>query len=693
MPDAHAFLQNLALVLCVAAATTVLCQRLHLPVVFGYLLAGMIVGPHLPIPIVADPGMMRTLSELGVILLMFSIGLEFSLRSLLQVGPLAGPAALAETSLMFGLGFAVGRAFGWSTLECLFIGAAVAISSTTIIARAFAERGVKGRLTEIVFGILIVEDLIAIFLVAVLTAIGAGGGLSAGGLALTAVRLVTFLVGLVSLGLLTVPRLVRAVVRLHRDETTLVASVGICFAAALLALAFGYSVALGAFIAGALVAESGEARTVERLIQPVRDMFVAIFFVSVGMLIDLSVILSHWGAVLALSLVVVGGKLIAVSVGTFLSGNGLRLSVQAGMSLAQIGEFSFIIIAVGLATGATREFLYPVAVAVSAITSLATPWLIRMADPVASYVDRTLPRPMQTFAALYGSWIERMRSGAREDMGRDRMKRLVRVLLLDAILLAGVVIGAAAEMGRFTTILGGWTHISERAARWVVVAGGAVISVPLIVGLARSARLLGLVLAVRALPTAGARKVDLAMAPRRALVVTLQLAILLVVGLPFIAITGLFLPPAPALLLIGLMLTGLGVAFWRSAVNLQGHARAGAEVIVAAIAKQLQDEPVLESAVARRDSLAHTLDRVHTMLPGLGEPIPIRIEPNSPAVDRTLAQLNVRALTGATVLCIIRDGAQVLVPTGHEVLRAGDVLAVAGSHEAAEAARMSLAPS
>jgi CPA2 family monovalent cation:H+ antiporter-2 len=468
MEDAHAFLQNLALVLCTAAVTTVVFQRLKQPVVFGYLMAGMIVGPHTPIPLSADEGMVRTLSELGVILLMFSLGLEFRLKRVVQVAATSGIAALFETSMMLGLGYVVGRLFGWTSIESIFAGAIVAISSTTIIARAFAEQGLRGKISEIVFGILIVEDLIAIFLVAVLTAIAAGGGISPGSLGLTAVRLGAFLVGLIGVGIVIVPRLIRTVIGLDRDETTLVATIGICFAAAWLAVTLGYSAALGAFIAGSLVAESGEGLRIEQFVHPVRDMFVAIFFVSVGMLIDPRVIVDHAGAVVALTVLVIVGKIVAVSIGTFLTGNGLRASVQTGMSLAQIGEFSFIIAAVGLAARATGEFLYPVAVAVSAITTLLTPWLIRGAGPAANWVDRKLPRPLQTTAALYASWIENMRR-APVQAGRSRVRGIVRVLFIDGLLMAIVIIGAAAERDRIATALSAWLGLSEAAGIAVVI--------------------------------------------------------------------------------------------------------------------------------------------------------------------------------------------------------------------------------
>ena len=329
MPEAPEFLKNLALVLCVAAVATVVFQRLRQPVVFGYLLAGLIIGPHLPVPLVADEGTVRTLAELGVILLMFSLGLEFSLRKLIAVAPTAGIVAVAQASAMSLLGYMLGQFFGWTTLESVYAGAIIAISSTTIIVKTFAEHGVRGRVAELVFGILIIEDLIAIFLLVILTALSSAGGISPATIGVTALRLTMFLAGLIGVGLLVVPRLMRAVVRLERPETTLVASIGICFAFAELAWAFGFSVALGAFVAGSLIAESGTAKVVEQLVHPVRDMFAAIFFVSVGMMIDPARVVDHWGAVLAFSAVVIVGNLFVVTTSAFLTGVDTRTSVQA----------------------------------------------------------------------------------------------------------------------------------------------------------------------------------------------------------------------------------------------------------------------------------------------------------------------------------------------------------------------------
>jgi CPA2 family monovalent cation:H+ antiporter-2 len=691
MENAHAFLQNLALVLCTAAVTTVVFQRLKQPVVFGYLIAGMIVGPHTPIPLSADEGMVRTLSELGVILLMFALGLEFRLRRVIQVAATSGISALFETSMMLGLGYIAGRMLGWSSIESIFAGAIVAISSTTIVARAFAEQGIKGKVSQVVFGILIVEDLIAIFLVAVLTAVAAGGGISPERLGMVGLRLGAFLVGLIGIGIVIVPRLVRTVIALDRDETTLVATIGIAFAAAVLAVSLGYSAALGAFIAGSLVAESGESVRIEQFVHPVRDIFVAIFFVSVGMLIDPRVIAQHWGAVVTFTLLVILGKVVAVSIGAFLTGNGLRASVQTGMSLAQIGEFSFIIAAVGLATGATGDFLYPVAVAVSAVTTLSTPWLIRGAGPVASWVDRKLPRPLQTTAALYASWIEQMQSGS-PHAGKSRTRGLVRVLVIDAVLLAALIIGASIGERRISALLQPWLGVSHVVATTAVMIAAIALALPLLVGIYRTARRLGFILAVRALPRAGRRAVDFAAAPRRALVAILQLVTLLMVAIPLIAITQPFLPGYPGVALLFVIAVLLGAALWKSALNLQGHAQAGAEMIVAALKPQVMNDQV--------DALTKTMEHVATMLPGLGAPEVVRIAVNSPAVDKSLADLNIRGLTGATVLAITRSQStleneaalQVGVPSGSQRLQVGDVLALAGTHEAIAAARLLLVP-
>jgi len=676
--SATLLLEAIALVLGVAAITTVLFQRVHQPVVLGYLLAGVLVGPYVAFPVFANPEIVHSLSELGVILLMFALGLEFRLRKLVELAPTAGLVALLQCILMTWLGFAVGRSFGWTVLESIFTGALISISSTTIIAKAFDEQSVRGRVREFVVGILIVEDLIAVLLMAVLTAIATGSGLSAGALAFTTGKLVAFLVGLVAIGILIVPRSMRAIVRLNRPETTLVASIGFCFAISLLAQAFGYSVALGAFIAGSLVAESGEEHAIEPLVAPVRDVFAAVFFVSVGMMINPGLILENAGAVAALTVAVLLGSIITVSVGAFLTGNGTRVSIQSGMSLAQIGEFSFIIAALGSSLGATRDFLYPVAVAVSAITTLTTPWLIRSSGPFASFVDRKLPKPVQTFVALYGGWIERVRASPREPTRTATLRRVAALLLVDAGCIVALIAVASVSLEVTTGFLSDTLGLEHRAASALVAAAAVLLCTPFLAGIFRLARRLGAMLAQVAFPDRGLGALDLAAAPRRALRVALELMVVLIVALPILAVTqplvGGFTAAAVAIAL-GL---AVGIAFWRTATDLAGHVRAGAQMVVEAL--------VAQSAPGHRRPDAG-LNEVEGLVPGLGHLVPVHIHASSPAVGKTLAELDLRGLTGATVLAIQRGKTGMSIPSARETLLEGDVLALAGTEESVDAAK------
>ena len=682
MDSSHDFLANLALVLCVAALTSLIFQRLRQPVVFGYLVAGMIIGPHIPIPLVADEQMVHAFSELGVVLLMFSIGLEFNLRKLIAVGGPASVVAMVQATTLIGLGYLIGRIAGWTPIESLFTGAAIAISSTTIIAKAFAEQGVRGRVADMVIGILIVEDLIAILLIAILTAVGEGGGLSPREIVTTTLRLVMFLAGLVGVGLLVVPRLIRAAVRSDRAETILVSSMGVCFAASLLALSLGYSVALGAFIAGSLVGESGKEKVVEHLVTPVRDLFVAVFFVSVGMLLEPAVVVDYWHVVLLLVTVVVVANVIAVSAGVFMIGEGLRTAVQAGMSLAQIGEFSFIIASVGIATGATRDFLYPVMVAVCAITTLFTPTLIRTAPRMAAIVDASLPQRLQTFVALYGSWFERLRSAPRT--GKSRTRRLIRVLVIDVVLLAVLFIGLSVEFPLLVDWLDRTAGLAVTPARAVVFVVAAALAAPLVAALVRWTHLLGMEIAVQALPMPAPKKVDMARAPRRALEVTLQFGLLFFVVALLVTVTQPFAPRIPGIAVVMAAALVLFLAIWRSANNLQGHAVAAGEVIAAALSKRMSD--------GKQENVDAAMQKMHEMLPGIGEPVAMTIARGSAADGLTLAELDMRGVTGATVLALLRGQEQVVSPRGDLRMQAGDVIAVAGTHDAVAGARIMVSP-
>jgi monovalent cation:H+ antiporter-2, CPA2 family len=663
------FLENLAIVLCAAAITTIVFQRLRQPVVLGYLIAGIIVGPHFPlVPIVVDKHTVETLSELGVILLMFSLGLEFNLAKLARVAKTGGLIALIEVSLMLSIGYLIGRALGWGPQASIFAGAVISISSTTIIAKTFAEQKTDKSTTERVFGILVAEDLLAILLVTSLTAISTGAGLSAEMLFVTVGQLVLFLVTVVVLGMFVIPRLMRLVVKLNRPETTVVASVGLCFALAIFARTVGYSVALGAFLAGSLVSESGRTRTIEHLVQPLRDVFAAVFFVSVGMLIDPVVAIREWPAILLFTAVVIGGKVLAVGIGSFLSGASIRQAIQSGMTLAQIGEFSFIIASVGLALKATNASLYPVAVVVSALTTLTTPWLVRASEPFGAFVERHTPRRIQVFATLYSSWLERVKQVPEQEGLWPGVRRIAKLILLDVALLIGLVIATSLLFDRASHWLAETFNIHLSITQALVVAASLVAAGPFLVGSVRLVRSLGQLIAQEARSTGGE-------APR-ALLVAVQIGIVLIIGAPFLALTSAFLPATVGLVVLGGIVAFLAFVFWRSANELQTQVRAGVHVVMDMLAKQ--------SATDESGDLEHA---VHSAMPWFGSIQSITIAERSEAVGRTLAEINLRGRTGANVVAIRRSN-EVLVPAADEALRAGDILAITGSPHAVRAAEL-----
>ncbi len=668
--SSHTFLEDLAMVLCVAAITTVIFQKIRQPVVVGYLLAGIIVGPHVTIiPLLADSERIHTLSELGVILLMFALGLEFSVRKLLRLGPTSGFITALQVGFMIWLGYVCGRALGWTPLESIFTGALLSISSTTIVAKAYDETPVPARLRELAFGVLLAEDLTAVVELAVLTTLASGAAVSAPMMTITIARLILFLVAFVGIGFIIVPPLVRMVVRVNRPETTLVASIGICFAFALLAEHAGYSVALGAFLAGSLVAESGESARIEHLVAPVRDIFGAVFFVSVGMMIDPQLIAQHWIALVVLTLAVIFGKIIGVTFASILSGVGTRTSIEAGMSLAQIGEFSFIIAGAGLKSGATREFLYTLAVAVSAITTFLTPYMIRSSAPCADFVARHLPRPLKVLESLYDSWFERIRQGARPGESSGSIGWPIAALVASATLLGAILIINERDPFDLTTMVANMEHLSYFNAGLFVDAFALLLCVAPAAGLYFGSRRLATALASRAFPTLSgddelsARE----MTAEEPMIELLHVTVLLVAAVPLLAIVQPFMAPVEGIGVIVITIVLLTIIVFRNARKIQDQMPNAARMIAAALS---------------RSRTTSSAERGAYEVPGIGRLTPVSVGPGSSGVGRKLSEIDLHTKTGAMVVAIGRDGNEVIVPTGDEILRPGDVLELAGSTDA-----------
>ena len=370
MHEGIGFIQDLAVVMALAGVVTVLFHRLKQPVVLGYIAAGVIIGPYTPpFQLIHDEQTIKTLGELGVVFLMFSLGLEFSLRKLFKVGATAIVAALSEIVLMLWLGYEIGSAFGWSPMDSLFLGAILAISSTTIIVKALSELGLKREtFAQLVFGILIVEDILAIAMLVLLSGIAQTGQLSAGVAVVTLGKLLLFMTVSLVVGILVVPRALHYVARARSDEMLLVAVLGFCFGFCLLVVKLDYSIALGAFLIGAIMAESRHLHRIEHLIAPLRDAFSAIFFVTIGLMLNPAVLVDYAWPIAVITVAVIVGKIVSCGLGSFLAGKDGRTAMRVGMTVSQIGEFSFIIASLGLTLKVTSAFLYPIAVAVSALT-------------------------------------------------------------------------------------------------------------------------------------------------------------------------------------------------------------------------------------------------------------------------------------------------------------------------------------
>jgi len=489
-------LQDLAIVMTVAGGVAFLCYRFHQPVVLGYILAGVIIGPHTPpFPLIKDGETIKTLSELGIIFLMFSLGLEFSLRKVRQVGSQAFIAALLEIPIMLGLGYALGRAFGWSKMDCIFLGGIISISSTTIIVKALAEAGkIREPFANLVFGILIVEDIVAVVMLALLSGVARTGTLQGMEAVTTIGNLAVFLVVSLVLGLLIVPKLIHAVARFRSGELLLVVVLALCFGFSLLTVKMGYSTALGAFLMGAMVAESREIKRIENLMHPVRDMFMAVFFVSVGLLIEPGLLLKHALPVAVLSLAVIVGKILGCTGGAFLGGNSIRSSTRVGMGMAQIGEFSFVIAALGLSLKVTSDFLYPIAVSVSAITAFTTPYMIRSSDHVSHWFETHMPALSRSYLNLYTRWVGQVRERRQDSAVQRILNRIFTQLLIFMSLIAGSLLAGAflsRIVYRFFPIVRphmGWIQ----ASLWLTAL---LVTMPVSIAAFRKLRALGMILA------------------------------------------------------------------------------------------------------------------------------------------------------------------------------------------------------
>lgn len=387
-------IQDLALILGAAGIVTLLFKRVKQPIVLGYILVGLLVGPNINLfPSVVDAESIKTWADIGVIFLLFALGLEFSFKKLLKVGGSAAITGVIELICMMLLGYSLGIMLNWSMMDSIFLGGIIAISSTTIIFRAFDELGLKSQqFTGLVLGVLIIEDLVAILLMVLLSTVAVSQQFQGVPMLISMLKLLLFLSIWFITGIFLLPTFLKRISRLLSSETLLIISLALCLGMVVLADQFGFSAALGAFIMGSLLAETTQAHRIETLVSSVKNLFGAIFFVSVGMLIDPAVLVEYAIPVALLTFSVLVGKTLFVTIGALFAGRPLKQAVQAGTSMAQIGEFSFIIATLGLTLNVISAQIYPIAVGVSVITTFATPYMIRLAEPIYRGLLKVLPQ-------------------------------------------------------------------------------------------------------------------------------------------------------------------------------------------------------------------------------------------------------------------------------------------------------------
>lgn len=666
--ETHHFLMDLASAAGLAALIGMVAHALKQPRILGYLAAGLIIGPYIPIPLLADADRIHTLAEFGVVLVMFAVGLEFRISKLMQVLPVSGFAGIVQVGFMMWAGFTLGTLLGWGSTGAVFLGAALATSSTMVVTSIFGQVQVEDDVRQSALGILVFQDVAAIALITAMTALAAGQELGAWDVAVVVAQLAGVLVGMLGVGMLIIPRLVRFVLGQGGNEGIAVLSVGLAFGMAVLASELGYSAALGAFVAGILVAESGRGHEVEHLIEPLKHVFAAIFFVSIGMAVEPWAALTNLPIALLVAGVVIGAQLVAVTVGSLLSGSPLCRAVKTGFALGQIGEFSFIIATIGATAGVAPPELLPILVTVAAITSFTTAQLVARAPAFVDWLDNRLPDRLQHFLTLYQTWLDRLREG-----GTAPFSRALMSMAFDVV---GLLILAAVSV-----------NVHDPASLWLqeefelgpsmgfllVNLATVLLMLPLLIGLLRNARALARLMVVRLVPGDEARQQPVV----QLIKAISNLLVVLGVGMPAVALLRPLVggPWGEPFLLWGL--TVAVVSVWRRMGAVEGEFRSGTEQVAGLVARRAGTPAATQPVVPELPGV----------LPGLDQVELVELTAGTFAVGRTLADLHLRARTGATVLFIHRQGGDVMLPTGHDRCAQGDLVALTGSKEAIEQAR------
>ena len=458
-------ISDLGLILMTAAIAVLIFKKIKQPLVLGYLIAGFLAGNHFDFfPSVKDIKSVEVWAEIGVIFLLFSLGLEFSFKKLMKVGGTASITASTQIISMVFIGYLVGRWMGWESMDSIFLGVILSVSSTTIILKTFDELGVKGqKFAGIVIGSLIVQDLIAILMMVLLSTVAVSQEFSGSQLLMSVLKLLFFLTLWFVGGIFFIPTLLKRAKDLLTEEMLLIVSIALCLMMVILAANVGFSPALGAFIMGSIIAETTQAEHIEHLVKPVKDLFGAVFFVSVGMLINPTTLYEYALPVMILTFVTIFGQSLSSTIGALLSGQPLKQSVQTGMSLSQIGEFSFIIATLGMTLKVTSDFLYPIVVAVSAVTTFTTPFMVRWATPFSEFLAKKLPRK-------WTKRIERYSANTQAIQSATNWQIVLRAYMVQVIIHSVIIVAAIFLSSKYVMPMVEGTRFGHAIAALITLA-------------------------------------------------------------------------------------------------------------------------------------------------------------------------------------------------------------------------------
>jgi len=668
------FLQDLAVAMIAAGIVTVLFQRLKQPVVLGYIVAGILIGPHL-LELIKGQDAIKSLAELGMLFLMFSLGLEFNLRKLRRVAATALVAAPLAILLMVFTGYQVGQLMGWTPVSSLFLGAIISIASTSVIVKVLREmKRDREPFAELIYGILIVEDLLGVVMIVLLTGIASTGDLGVQSMLISTGKLLVFLVTVLVVGLLVVPRLLNFVARFESNERLLVAVLGLCFGTALVAAKLGFSVALGAFLVGAVMAESAQSRRIESLVEPVRDLFTAVFFVAIGLLVDPALLWQHIVPIAGISLVVMTGQVLGNTFGTVVAGHDLRTAVRVGTGLSQIGEFSFVIATLGLTFGVTDPSLYPIVIGVALVTTFFTPGWIRSADGLTDTILRSAPKPLVGYLALYKDWVERFKGGQWNSLAWKLSRKWLLQMAINMSLVAGVMLGAAYLTKLQPAWLAKW-KLQPDSLRTVLWGAALLLSLPMLIANLRKLQALGMLISEATVKskTAGQRTQSLRAVVANACLVAGTAGMILCVLL----LSSALLPPLGVMLALVVVLSGVAWLQWRFLVRVYAKAQI-------ALKETFETGQLDQAGVKSGDLPVGLLEAAHLDS--------LRLAKNSPAAEHRIGELELRTNTGVSIVGIERNSERIVNPGPEETLQEGDLLLLLGEDDQLPKAKAELTP-